>query len=443
MSIIGTVARTFQSILGPRLDAIGRQTGAIRRQRKFTGASLFKTLVLTVMKAPNAKTDAYVATAARLGVIVTAEAIKKRFNERLIPFLREGLEHVTEHVVRADPVAIPLLEKFSAVEIGDSTTITLPDQYADEFPGCGGKSASGQAAVKIQATWELRTGKLKDLEFQPGRHSDAKSLAPDAPAPPGSLKIYDLGYFSLQRFRRWDSAGVSWISRLQPGTVVCDADGAPLDLLPYVRAHQGGVPIDIPILLGSVERVGCRMIVLRVPQEVGDRRRQKAYERAQKHGSVPSADQLAWCDWTILVTSVPPALLTWKEVVVMYRSRWQIELMFKLWKSHNQLATDRETRPAVERMALFWAKLIGAILQHWLLLMSTWSNPRRSHWKAAAVIQETVVSLTVALNDITALIAVLEGMTTTIKAVADKKLQKKSPSWFQLLRNPELLNWGF
>jgi hypothetical protein len=58
---------------------------------------------------------------------------------------------------------------------------------------------------------------------------------------------------------------------------------------------------------------------------VADRRRQKAYERAQKHGRAPSPEQLAWCDWTLLMTNCPTELLTWKEVVVLYRARWQIE----------------------------------------------------------------------------------------------------------------------
>jgi hypothetical protein len=443
MGIIRPVAQTLQSILGSEVDAIGRRSGVIQRQRKFSGASLLKTIVLTLMKSPGAKTDDYVATAARLGVTVTAEAVQKRFTDKLIPFLRGSLEQVMGRAVAADPVAIPLLEKFAAVDIGDSTTVTVPDDYAAEFPGCGGTSDGGKAAVKIQATWEMRAGRLKDLAILPGRHSDAKALAPDAPAEPGSLKIYDPGYFSLERFRRWDGAGVFWISRLQPGTAVFGADGSPLDLLRYAREHRGGAPIDMPVLLGSAERVRCRVVVPRVPQEVAARRRQKAHTRAQKHGGVPGAEQLAWCGWTVLVTNRPPELLTWKEVVVLYRARWQIELMFKLWKSHNRLAAHPGHRSAVERMAVFWAKLIGVLLQHWLLLMSTWSNPRRSHWKAAQIIRETIVSLTVALDDVGALIAVLEGMTAAIQAVANKKLRKKSPSSFQLLLNPELLDWSF
>lgn len=441
MGIIERVAETLQRVLGSELDALGRESGVIQRQRKFSGSSLFKTIVLTVMKSPNAKTDEYVVTAARLGVPVTAEAIEKRFTDRLIVFLRRGLEQVMGQAIVVDPAVTPLLEKFPAIDVGDSTTVTVPEEYAKEFAGCGGKTGSGKAAVKIQATLELRTRELKALEIQPGRHSDAKSLAPDAPAKPGTLKVYDLGYFSLDRFQRWNGAGVYWISRLQPGTAVFSADGAPLDVLRYAAEHRGAGPIDLPVLLGSEQRVPCRLIVLRVPQEMADRRRQKAHVRAQKHGGVPSAEVLAWCDWTILVTNCPPELLTWKEVVILYRMRWQIELMFKLWKSYGGLAAYQERYTPVERMALFWAKLIGVILQHWLLLTSTGSDPQYSHWKAAKVVRDTLVSLIGALDDLGVLIAVLKGMAAAIDAVADKKAQKKSPALFQLLSNPELLNW--
>jgi len=442
VSIIGTVAKTLQSVLGPALDQIGRETGVIQRQRKFSGESLLRMIVLTMMKSPNATTDDFVATAAQLGVVVTPEAVEKRFIGKLVNFVRASLEHVLKHTVAADPDAAPLLERFTAVEIGDSTTITVPDEYAEEFRGCGGKTGSGKAAVKLQAVWELRAGELTTLDIQPGRHSDAKSVAPDAPVVPGSLTIRDLGYFDLERFQKLDAGKAYWISRWQQGTTIFDAEGKPLELLPYLQSHRGNRPIDMSIQLGVKERLPCRMIVLRVPPEKVARRRQKAYERACKHGTVPSKEQLALCEWTILLTNCPADLLSWKEIVILYRGRWQIELLFKLWKSHNHLASYRETWSPVERMALFWAKLIGVILQHWLLLMSTWSNPRRSHWKAANVIREWIVPLTHVLDDIDALMRVLTDMARTIDAVANKKKRKKSPSFFQLLDNPELLTWN-
>jgi Transposase DDE domain len=442
MSIIGQVASSLQTALGATLDTIGRRTGVIRRQRKFTGASLLKMVVLTVLKAPKPRTDDFVVTAAQLGVPVTPQAIEKRFTEPLVDFLRAGLEHVLEQAIAAEPAAIPLLERFTAVEVGDSTTITLPDDYAAEFPGCGGTSDSGQAAVKIQVRWELRTGKLMKLVVEPGRVSDGQNAAAEGPVEPGSLSLRDLGYFSLQRFRELAAAGASWIARWQQGTTVCDRDGRSLALLEYLRSHPGRGPIDLPILLGSAERLSCRLIALRVPPEVAARRRQKAYEKAQKHGRVPSPEHLAWCDWTLLVTNCPAEQLTWKEVVVLYRARWQVELLFKLWKSHNHLAASRPEWTAVERMAVFWAKLIGVVVQHGLLLASTWSDPRRSLWKAARVIRDWIVSLTGALDDRDRLVRVLEEMTVAIRAVARQKLRRKDPSSFQLLLDPGLLDWN-
>lgn len=442
MGIISKVAALLQSTLGPELDRIGRQTGVIVRQRKFSGASLFKTVVLTMMKSPNATAADFVATAAQLGVLVTPEAVEKRFTEQLVSHLKAGLEHVLKHTFAAAPAAVPLLEKFTAVEVGDSTTVTLPDEYRAEFPGCGGKTGSGKAAVKIQLTWELRTDRLRNLVVEPGRRSDARSVAVEDPVAPGSLTIRDLGYFSLERFRSIGRQTAYWISRWQQGTLVFDVDGTPLDLLVWLRGQPPGTPVDVSILLGSMERLPCRLIALRVPQEIADRRRHAAYEKAQKHGRVPTQEHLDLCGWTIFVTNCLDDLLTWKEVVVLYRTRWQIELMFKLWKSHNGLAAYRGEWTAVERMALFWAKLIGVVLQHGLLLTSTWAGLRRSPWKAARVLRAWVSMVTGALEDLAILIRTLEAMAKTIAAVARKKRQRKRPSSFQLLLNSELLDWN-
>jgi Transposase DDE domain len=440
--IVGNLAATLQSAFGARLDLIGRQAGAIRRQRKFSGASLFNTIVLTILRTPKPQTDDFVATAARLGLKLTAVAIKKRFTGALIDFLRAGLEHLLKQALRTDSVATPLLARFAAVEIGDSTTVTVPDEYAAEFPGCGGKMESGKAAVKIQLVTDLRDGDFKALLVEPGRQSDARSRVNDRPVVPGSLSIHDLGYFSLERFRRRSDAGAYWISRLQQGTRVFDEQAAEIDLLDYAKRSQGDGPIEMQVQIGSQERLKCRVIVLRVPKEVADRRRQKAYEKAQKHGRVPSSEHLAWCEWTVLVTNCLEELLSWKEVVVLYRIRWQIELIFKLWKSHNGLAAYREEWTAVERMVLFWAKLIAVVLQNWLLLSSIWSNPKRSPWKAARVIRRSIVCLIGALKDLARLTEALQELFAEIEAVATQKRQKKRPSAFQLLNDPELLNWS-
>jgi hypothetical protein len=443
MNTIPQVTATLQSLFESDAEEIGRRVGLIRRLRKFSAAIVLKMLVFTLLKTPRPKTKNYASTAAQLGVTVTERAVEKRFTATLVRFLRAVLECLLQKVVAMPPVATPLLKKFTAVYIGDSTTIALPDDCAGEFPGCGGKSGSGKAALKIQALWELCTGTLVRLRIEPGRQSDNKSaILADTPAA-GSLSIWDLGYFCLKRFAAWTVAGAYWISRLHPGTAVFDVDGTPWNLFERLRQHPWTGPLDCAVLLGSRCRVACRLIALRAPQEVAARRRQKAYETAQKHGLTPTQEHLQECDWTIFVTNCDEDLLTWREVVVLYRSRWQIELMFKLWKSHNLLATHAEVKSVTRQMAEFWAKLIGVVVQHWLLLTTTWLNHRRSLMQAAAILRDWIAVLMDALGDGARLEDKLSQLQAALAAVARVHSRRKKPSWFQLLLNPELLEYTF
>jgi hypothetical protein len=399
------------------------------------------TLVMTLLRVPRPKGRDYVATAAWLGTRLTERAIAKRFTPGLVRFARAALERLLGRAFAAAPAAVPLLQKFCGVFVGDGTAVALPDAVADEFPGRGGKSGSGKATLKVQVRWDLSTGELSELSLEPGRHPDAKSAIVSRPPPARSLSIYDLGYFDLARFRRWDAVGAFWISRLQPGTATFDDDGRPIALLEAVRRHRRGAPLDRVVLVGASERLRCRLIAIRVPPEAAARRRQKAYERAGKHGTTPSEELLAWCDWTVFVTNCPADLLTWKEVVILYRMRWQIELMFKLWKSHNLLATPRPGASPERWMAELWAKLIGAVLQHWMLLTTTWPVVRRSLWKAADVIRDGITALIGAWGDRDHLVQVLSRLQAAIAAVARINTRTKRPSLHQMLLDPELLEW--
>ena len=137
--------------------------------------------------------------------------------------------------------------------------------------------------------------------------------------------------------------------------------------------------------------------------------------------------------WSLFVTNCPADELTWRAVVVLYRARWQIELLFKLWKSHNGLARCRAEASALERLAVFYAKLLGVLVQHWLLLATAWQRPGRSLAKAARLLR--------ALDDAAALAAVLRRLQRLIEKLAHVKARQKDPSHAQLLDDPELLDW--
>ena len=441
MKIIRKVAGAMQEVLGRGMDALGRKSGCIQRQRKFSGSGLLRTMVLTLLRCPAAKDRDYQTTAAQLGIDVTAEAIGRRFTSALVLFLSRVLTQVLAQVLAAPKTDVPLLRKFTQVLIGDSTSLALPDALADQFPGCGGTGASGKAALKIQVLWDLLTGGFVQLLLEPGRASDAKSAIAQRLPPRGSLSIFDLGYFSLERFRRLSDHRAYWISRWQHGTLLFDPQGCAFPLLSWLKKHTGLV--DLTILAGEQERLPCRLIAVPVPQEVAARRRQKIREKAADHGRMASQEYLDLQDWTLFITNCESALLTWKEVVVLYRARWQIELLFKLWKSHNHLAACESDVSPERHLAVLYAKLIGVILQHWILLTAMWINDRRSLRKAAITLREWIVLLAEVLDNSRRLCLYLQRLQMAVAKAAHVTSRTKHPSAFQLLENPELLEYTF
>jgi hypothetical protein len=441
MRIVPQVVTAMQAVFGVGMDELGRQTGCVQRQRKLSGSTLIRMLVLTLLQYPAAKDRHYRAMAGKLGVCVSEQAIAHRFTSSLVCFLEEVLRHALTQTLRASRVATGILQKFSDVRVGDSTTLRLPDAFATQWPGCGGTGNAGRAALKIQVLWSLVHGQLLKLLWEPGRTGDRHSEIAEILPPARSLSLFDLGYFALERFRRLEEVRAYWISRFQQNTALFDAAAQPLNLLRFLRKSRQESPVDMAVLLGVQERLAARLIAVPVPPEVAARRRQKIREKAADHGRTASREYLALQGWTIFLTNCGPELLTWKEVVVLYRARWQIELLFKLWKSHNRLAQLEVNASPERQMAVLYAKLIAVIVQHWLLLITTWHDGRRSLRKAAAILRDWAVLFSNVLDSRRSLQALLERIVTTFDTTARVNRRRKRPSLFQLLENPELLEY--
>ncbi len=291
MDVLRTVSAALQKNLDEELDELARQCKVVIRERVFTGRTLLLMIVVTLLHKPDAVWADFHLTAARLGLAVSLTAIEKRFaaGQPLVDFFRTVLERALQKTIAAEPSSAELLHKFTAVLIGDATTINLPDELADLFPGCGGSAGTSRAALKLQILWDLKTGRLVELHIEPGCASDARSPIAQAEAEAGSLLVFDLGYFDLDRFARLDVDGKKFISRLLFGTAVLQSNGKALDLLTYLRQQPTGL-VDQMILLGATVNLCCRLVGVRVPQEVANRRRQQAREKAAKKGRAPTEE---------------------------------------------------------------------------------------------------------------------------------------------------------
>jgi hypothetical protein len=439
MGILAKVGAALQQLFGEVTQTAAEQSGVIERTRKFTALSLARTFVLGFLHNPKASDEKLAQIAVQCGAEVTPQAIEQRHTPKLVDFLQKLFCGATQLVVGSDKALAPILERFTSVTMLDSSTITLPDEVQEQFAGCGGSYGSGAAAMKLQTELDLRSGALAHVEVEPGRSPDGATSRQHARRGKGSLRISDLGYFNVLVFAAMMAADEHFLSRLQFGTTVLLRDGESVDLLPWL-AKQAGPFVDQPILLGQAQRLACRLIAWRLPAEQANRRRQKLrQETMSKKGREPSAERLAWCDWTILVTSVPVAMLTSKEATVLYRARWQVELLFKRWKSQG-LVAELSGSTVVRQLVRVWSRLLAAVVQHWLVIASVWGDPTKSLSKACEAVRAFAGRLAAALKSLVELERVLGDIRQALAKTCRRDPRSK-PGTFELLNDADLLDF--
>ncbi len=439
MAIVAKVASLVETLLGPLAEEVAREVPVVKRRRKFSAATLAQTFILGFLAKPRASDEDLARMAARCGVEVTTQAVEQRLTPAMVDFLEALFRRASRLRVQADRILAPLVERFPAVLILDSTSLALPDELKDRFPGCGGSYGGGQAVMKVQAQFDLKSGALDAISIEAGRDCDQRTPLQVAPTVAGALRITDLGYFDTEIFQHMNAQGTYWISRLAFGTEILTPEGEPIARIDDLFSPSKAV-VDRRILMGKGARIACRIVIWRVPQEVAARRRQKLLSTARDKGNAPpSRKRLDWCDWTIYVTNVVEARLSPEEVGVLYRARWQIELMFKRWKSLGRI--DEMTGSTVtRRLVRFWSRLLAMLMQHWVSQATAWGDRRCSLHKAWKAIQDHATHLASATGSVERLIEEIERLGRIIAKTA-RRDKRKQPGTFELLLESSLLGY--
>lgn len=430
MSTIPQVAEAMQKVLTVDADRLGQESGFIQRVRKLTGSSFIQTLVFGFLAKPAASYEKLSESASTIGVPISAQGLEQRFTQTAAEFVRQVLARTVAQVIASQPAAVPILERFAGVYLRDSTIINLPGELVETWSGAG-NSQGPTAALKLQVQMNFSTGQLEGPVLQNGRAQDQSSPFQQQALPTGALHIADLGYFNLTRLADDHRRGVYWITRLKAGTAIYTAAGERLDLVAWLKV-QGEAPIDQPVQVGAQERLPCRLLAGRVPQEVAEQRRRRLREYARKKQVTPKAETVALTEWTVVITNVPLDQVSVSEALILMRVRWQIELLFKLWKSHAQVDEWRSQK-SWRILCELYAKLIGVVISHWIFLTGLWQRADRSLFKAAGLVQSYATALALALPNRADLIRVLTSLQSCLIATCKINRRAKHPSTCQLL----------
>ncbi len=118
-----------------------------------------------------------------------------------------------------------------------------------------------------------------------------------------------------------------------------------------------------------------------------------------------------------------------------------MELLYKLWKQDGRIDEWRTANPWRVVCELY-AKLIGLLLQHWLLLLFAWHNEQRSLVKLAQVVRDTAGSLMEALAGNRSLRSALRTIQLRMGSGTQMNKRCKHPNSAQLLQRGST-TWEF
>lgn len=443
MPSVTYVAEAMQTVLSDGADQAAYRTGFVQRESPLGGAEFVQTLVFTWLANPEASLSELTQTAATLGVEISNQGLAQRFTPAAAECVRTVLQQAVAQVIQAEPARIPLLQRFTALYLRDSAQLQLPGALAGVWHGNSAYQvpAAESAALKIQIRVDELRGQLDGPFLQDGRAGDRTSPTQTAPVLPGSLSLADLGYFDLAQLRTVGNQHAFWLTRWRAGTCLYDIAGQRLDLVRWLK-RQGGEGVAAAVLVGAQQQLPARLLAVRVPPTVVAQRRRQLKEAARRRGTAVSPERWALASWTVLLTNVPAEKLSLPEALVVARVRWQIELLFKLWKTQGHVDTSRSGQPW-RILCEVYAKLLIQVIQHWLLLTSVWANPRRSLVKAAQTIRHHALHLASRfVESPDGFVCALGVVQTCLRTGCRIDKRKQQPSAFQLWLDPDLLVLG-
>ena len=267
---------------------------------------------------------------------ITKQSIDERFNTHAVTFVKEILKRALEKQLSKSfsPDFLPL---FNRINIKDGTRFNVPDRLSRYYQGNGGSEGTSNAAVCIQFEYDAKSGKILSLDITDARRNDqtdAKETVTRVDL--GDLIIRDLGYYSLPTLTSFDKSGAFFISRLGSKTNAYDGDSG--NEISFKKLYCDMIKKQITqiekyIFGGKTQRMPLRLIIEIVPDEVYQKRIRKIEKENKSRGYSTSDEYKARCRFNLFITNVKVQYLSMDEVLKLYKLRWQIELMFKNWKS--------------------------------------------------------------------------------------------------------------
>lgn len=183
---------------------------------------------------------------------------------------------------------------------------------------------------------------------------------------PGDILIGDRGYAKAADLAGMRANDADFIVRTGWNAVrLRDGQGERFDLFAALEAAPERGVAEAAVTI-AVDRAGnrlvpARLVILRLSEEEAEAARRRARKKSRRQGKTVKTETLRAAGYVLLLTSLDARRFAAREVLALYRLRWQIELVFKRLKSLLHLDDLPAKDPDLARCWIY-AKLIAALL---------------------------------------------------------------------------------
>lgn len=346
------------SFLPGNWEELARTTGALRKLRKDKSpANLLRTLLLHVGCGHSLRETVVRARRAQLADLSDV-ALLKRLRKS-----RDWLQALCVELFREQGLAAGEAGRFQ-VRAFDATIV--------KEPGRGGSLWRIHYSVRLPS---LRCDHFKLTKTKGAGTGESLRQFPIAP---GDCILAGRGHATAQGIHYAVEAGGQVTVRVNSGALVlAQNNGEPLDLVESVRSLQAPGTIgavSARAVAGPGVTVPGRVCALRKTEEAIRLAHARIRREASRKGRQvqPATLELAKC--VILFTTVPERDWTDKAVLEWYRTRWQVELVFKRFKSLAQLGCLPKYNDDSAK-AWLYGKLVAALLVEKLIHHASTLSP--------------------------------------------------------------------
>lgn len=180
---------------------------------------------------------------------------------------------------------------------------------------------------------------------------------------PGDLVLADSGYAHRGGLAKVREAGGDFLVRINWQNVpLTYLDGSPFDILAAARTLEENETGDNPLVVTYKDQaMPVRLVIWKKSDNEAEKSRQRVIKERRKKGRKVDPRTIEAAAYVFVLTSAPVERLSAREILALYRFRWQVELAFKRLKSLLGLGDLPVKRRDLARTFIL-AKLLTALL---------------------------------------------------------------------------------